>query len=1307
MHKTLMRLILAAGLVLAASSAAHADPIITPFLVTTFLISTELASVITFVALTAVSVGISYLAKALTPKPSTPDISSLPGGTTGKLQTGGVVPRSFIVGISMTGGSLAYANAYGSDSAITAAAALGKTTAAGGNTPNAYLVEVIPLSDIPVHAMASLIVNGVTVTWTGAVGSFEGVAIPEFNKDGKDYLWVRFYDGTQVAADPELVQLFSADPDRPYTSARKGSGIAYAVVTALVNQDLFPGFPQCKFVLNGIHLYDRRRDSSVGGFGDQRWDTPSTWELTENPIVIAENILRGISYAGKWVYGAQTVTTTQLPFASWTAASSECDDGPIVSDIITPQFIAGGEIRFDQEPAATLEELLKSCNGKLAEIGGSYKIRAGAAGSAVFSFTDGDILSTEQQTFDPFPSLGQTVNAVTAKYVSPADGFTPKDAPPLYDSALEAADGGRRQAVDVNYSFVTSGEQVQRLMKSARNEQRAFRHHALPMPPDAFVLEPLDVISWTSTRNGYVSKLFDIISADDLPNLNMGLAIREIDPNAYDWVAEDDEQPIADGRIVIVRPPPQSVVDWNAIAWTINSDDGRQLPAIKLSWDTGSVDVSGIKYEVRIAATLEEVLAGSTDRYNVGSIIISANLIGNTAYEVRGQYIPTSVRDVTWSDWLAVTTPDIKFSVEWFDSILNDAIANVEASADDLLAMANALIVSLLAGKTEVDTRQIQGTYHATNVSNQVDGEKSARILVQDLLIAQLNDPTTGLSTRASASDVTALETLTADGDHGNLALAVRSTDLETTVNDGTTGVAANYSHVTALLALTDDATHGNLALATDVTTLSAQMDDVSASETFKAVASAGVGGALAVVDLYVAASNAGTFTKAGLQLAAYVDASGNPFSRSQMYADQNEIAIPGVAGGDPVSPWQVQLVNGTSKIALVSNIFADKSIQTRALADGALGLLSKATSPADVTRTITSWHSSGSGNTVLGVTITADAGSSLLIDFNTIVDQDVWDASAAHGWFKLVVNGSTIRQFSVDAPFTWDNANSIHDYRFQKFPFSLRELVTALPGGATTVAVTFERDADGVSSGNITMTTPQFFIEEKKNPTIIDVATTITPSVTYQTAIYNGASGTFTATAIGSADANRIVVVALGWRANTSNNATLTIGGAAANPIGHTIVAGSYNLQMFELSVPSGTTADIVATIPQGGSPAASDIHIAVWKVVASNHAPTTAATNSNYDPTSSTYQTSTLIGLYALSGEVGIVAVIGDSGISGFTGTWSGSDTPTERVDTTGGTIRRAAYDIALTQTGSKTFTVSEGSGTKVFTYIGALWQ
>lgn len=667
---------LAAAALLAGCAPAYADPISFAILSTvsaTLAASAVAVSVTTFALTTAASLALSYLVSALMPKqPATPGTSS------GRLSAGGAVPRSLIVGQSMTAGSLVYANTFGN----------------AGGTPNAFLVQVIALSDIPVGGLAEIWVNGAEVTWDPeATPGAHGIAIPEYEKNNNDHLWIRFYDGTQGSADSALVSLFSGDSNRPYGSDRIGTGIAYVVVTARVNTKLWSGYPELKFVLDGIKLYDRRFDDENGGSGDQREDDPSTWEFTANPIVIVENILRGIRYDGQWLYGAQTVSPAMLPADSWTAAATECD-APIDLDGggDEPQFVAGGEIPFNVQPADAIEELLKSCNGKLAEIGGRYKVRAGAAGSSVFSISDADILSTDKQTFEPFPSLGRIVNAVTAKYVSPTDGWSEKDAPPLYDADLEDDDGGRRQAADVTYGFVHSGTQVQRLMKAERATQRAFRQHAIPLGPEAFVLEPLDVITWTSARNGYSAKLFDVTHADDLPNLNNVTGLKEIDPAAYDWDEGEDEQPVVTAPTVVVRPSPQAIVAPSFTGVAMDGGNGRQVAAVHVTWDPVVDDIRGVMIQIRRDSDDVVVLEHSQLEFvEAGEIFLSHNILPETDYEGRIQLIPASNRDATWSSWLPFSTPNVLISQSQLDAELDAKIDSIGVPVD-LTSLQNAVV---------------------------------------------------------------------------------------------------------------------------------------------------------------------------------------------------------------------------------------------------------------------------------------------------------------------------------------------------------------------------------------------------------------------------------------------------------------------------------------------------------------------------------------------------------------------------------------------------------------------------------------
>ncbi len=209
-----------------------------------------------------------------------------------------------------------------------------------------------------------------------------------------------------------------------------------------------------------------------------------------------------------------------------------------------------------------------------------------------------------------------------------------------------------------SFDFVPYPVQVQRLQKSGIEEAQRARTHVLPFPPAYWVVEPGDVGTWSSLRNGYDDKLFRVDSVVDRANLDSALSVTEVDPSDYDWDHATDYTGVAIGPTTFPRPAPQGVVDWFAEGTILYDADGLgRRVAIRISWDGTLPGVVGIQYEVRLKADLSSVTRGRTDQLAAGALLISQGLIPLTAYQVRGQYLPSSPRDMLWSDWLDVVTP--------------------------------------------------------------------------------------------------------------------------------------------------------------------------------------------------------------------------------------------------------------------------------------------------------------------------------------------------------------------------------------------------------------------------------------------------------------------------------------------------------------------------------------------------------------------------------------------------------------------------------------------------------------------------
>lgn len=664
------------------------------------------STLVTFALSTAASIALSYAVKALSGKPAQSTDSF---GVQGKLAGGGDVPRSFGLGYHVTAGSLVYANFFGQ----------------GYDTPNALQCWVIAVSDLP-EELVGMHVNGQRITLPAGAADYQtvgsgnlGYEVPEYirphNGEGAAtaHLWVKFYDGTQTAADAFLVSAMAATA-RPYASTRVGKGISYVVVIAFNDENLWTGFPTFKFELSGIKLYDPSKDDTVGGSGTHRYNDPATWggDGDNYPVVQAYAVLRGISYNGIWLYGLQNMAAARLPVTNWITQIAKCRATVTGAAGPEPTYRTGLQINVNAQPANALETLMTGCQGKISEVGGFYKCHVGAPDTPSFSFTDGEILSTESQNFRPFFALSDSVNGIQATYPDPAQGWNTATAPAYYRTDLEIRDGNRRLMANPAFDAVPYPEQAQRLQKSAVEEGQRARGHTVVLPPAFWTVEPGDVGEWTSARNGYAAKQFRVDGGTDKANLDVVLVLTEVDPSDYDWDRGTDLKPVTPGATTSEPPPAQGIASFDAQPYELLDGSGVvRRPAILISWDGSQPGISGVQFEVRLASDGSSVTRGRTDRVTAGNLIITQSILPDNTYQVRGQYIPSTPRDMLWSAWIDVTTPDIRLSLAEFDAAVAAQVTTVFSQLSDKLDQIQqdfAARLASLASRGWIDKKEIR-----------------------------------------------------------------------------------------------------------------------------------------------------------------------------------------------------------------------------------------------------------------------------------------------------------------------------------------------------------------------------------------------------------------------------------------------------------------------------------------------------------------------------------------------------------------------------------------------------------------------
>lgn len=742
------------------------------------------------------------------------------------METGDDKPLSIVAGRHATAGKLKYWGTWGYD----------------GETPNAYLTKVLEIGSLPSFAGAQALEHfwidsdKCTILYGEPHADGRGYPIAEFRKDGKDYAWVRYLDGSQTEADAFLLSKFS-NAEKPYRQSMIGRGKQAVIVTFRKNDDMFSGNPAVLVEPPPLPFYDLRFDDTAGGSGPQRFDNPATWQPTLNPVVISYNIARGLRHAGNWFYGGQNVEALRLPPSDWMAAANECD----MSVFGRPQYRAGLDIDVNAEPLDVLEQFRLACNGVFIEGGGVLKLAVGGPGAAVYAFTDADVIITKPQELDPWPSLSDTHNTISASYPEPGDKWARKDAPEYAQAAAVAADG-RSLAQSVTFAAVPWSEQVQHLQKTMIEDGRRMRVHTLVLPPPSRLLEAGDVIVWASARNNYQDKAFQITTLTRLPGSLSQVTIKEIDPSDYDPPAIII--PPRTGLLGRGTPPVQIMKGWTVEPSSMADGNGvGRLAAIKVSCGAGIDGVTAVVVQVRVRDTGQMLFSGHTTAYEEPYSWLIGPLPARTWVEARGRFISEMVRNQAWSDWLEVETPNVTENL----SVRLDTVGeDVRKRFEELQA--------------QFDMQQQRLSELAIALSL----EGSVGLLDRQELRQQTGNAIALISEES-------LVRVTEDE-----ALAEKITLVGAELDDATAAIVAE----TRARASADE------ALAEQTTELSAQLNDSFASGQVKFAVAADQSGVVARYSTLIRAGVGGTFIDAGEFLEIYQDG-GTLKSRKAINADQ------------------------------------------------------------------------------------------------------------------------------------------------------------------------------------------------------------------------------------------------------------------------------------------------------------------------------------------------------------------------------------------------------------------------------------
>lgn len=275
-----------------------------------------------------------------------------------------------------------------------------------------------------------------------------------------------------------------------------GRGISWLRASFRFDPNKFPfGLPNVTLVKVGKKCYDPRISKEV---------------YTNNAALVILDYLR--TYL--------KCPDETINWESFKEAANICDEAVKNADGTSERrYTINGEFDMDEAPASIMAEMLKACGADLSYVAGKYGLLVGAYyGPATMTLSE-DCVCGEVKIY-PEASFDKRSNTITGRFTSPTKGYSETDFPSVFVPEWIGKDG-ERKIIDIDYRFVTSPYQAQRVsaifLRRARAgriievtcNMRGFkfkpgRYVTMDLPSIGIVGQEMRVLEWEFTKKGGV-----------------------------------------------------------------------------------------------------------------------------------------------------------------------------------------------------------------------------------------------------------------------------------------------------------------------------------------------------------------------------------------------------------------------------------------------------------------------------------------------------------------------------------------------------------------------------------------------------------------------------------------------------------------------------------------------------------------------------------------------------------------------------------------------------------------------------------
>lgn len=414
-------------------------------------------------------------------------------------------------------------------------------------------------------------VAGKNVTISGAIpdGTLADTVIMNYQyTDAKSKARVWKYTGAPGQNIGALLQSLGVGqtPVDPVGTNHKFSGMAALVVQLEYDQEAYVnGVPTFSALVKGKKIYDPRTDTVA-------------WE--HNPALIARDW-------ATYRFGC-AIPEDQIDDEMIILSANYCD---ILHTFETPltsnerrMYSCGIVLKSGGSPMEGLNAIVESMAGKWVFSGGKLKVKAGMYTAPVADLDESWLSNTSSIDVNPGVSQQDLINIYRPSIADEAQNYIYAPAPEIRAEPY-IADDGRELPMEVDLEGVTNTDHAQHVCSVLMRDLRQGLTVQLPCNLKAYPIEPLDVITLSLERYGFVEKEFEVLSKSFSQTQGVILYLKETTAIIFDPDAGFSDLDIAPNTKL---PTPWIVSDitgFNVVSGGALLEDGSLVSRTVATWD--------------------------------------------------------------------------------------------------------------------------------------------------------------------------------------------------------------------------------------------------------------------------------------------------------------------------------------------------------------------------------------------------------------------------------------------------------------------------------------------------------------------------------------------------------------------------------------------------------------------------------------------------------------------------------------------------------------------------------------------------